>query len=98
MGTMARLCQNSSISRNASDAGIGAHHSIEYSHIGARGHGNLVTRVENGGEFGQDLGHGSCEHHVPCGEEQGCKIEVSRDATVLEFSSRLSSDWELTVV
>lgn len=52
--------------------------SVDYSRISARGHGNLVTRVEDVGEASQNLGHGGGEHHVPCREEQRCGRRVSR--------------------
>lgn len=45
---------------------------MKYSRVGARVHGNLVARVQDGGELGQTLGHGSREDHVPCREEERC--------------------------
>lgn len=42
------------------------------SRIGARGHRDLVARVQDGGEASQTLGHEGREQHVPCCEEEGC--------------------------
>jgi hypothetical protein len=36
------------------------------------GHGNLLARIENGGEASQTLGHQSRETQMPCGEDNGC--------------------------
>lgn len=49
------------------------------SRVGARVHRDLVAGVQDGGETGQDLGHGGREHHVPCREEQGCNGWLESD-------------------
>lgn len=36
------------------------------------GHGNLLARVEDGGEASQTLGHQGRESQMPCGEDNGC--------------------------
>jgi hypothetical protein len=45
---------------------------VDYLRISAGGHWDLVAGVQDGGELGQTLGHGSSEDHVPCREEKGC--------------------------
>jgi hypothetical protein len=46
-----------------------------YGHNGAQvdfaGHGHLLSRVEDGGEAGEDLGHDGREDQMPCCEEDG---------------------------
>jgi hypothetical protein len=46
-----------------------------YGHNGAQvdfaGHGHLLSRVEDGGEPGEDLGHDGREDQMPCCEEDG---------------------------
>ena len=35
------------------------------------GHGHLLSRVEDGGKAGEDLGHDGREDQMPCCEEDG---------------------------
>lgn len=40
------------------------------SSVGFAVHRHLVSGIENGGEFGQTLGHDRGEEHVPCRQEE----------------------------
>lgn len=75
MGTMARLFDE--FQQLAPELAEGPSQTpvfLRYSRVSARSHRDLVTGVEDGGETGQNLGHGSGEHHMPCREEQRYRI------------------------
>ena len=46
------------------------------SEVYASGHGDLLSRVEDGGEAGKDLGHARSEDQMPCCKEDGefCQV------------------------
>jgi hypothetical protein len=51
-------------------------------------HGNLLARVEYGGEASKTLGHQSRESKMPCGKDNGCKKFVSDPLIAGGFSDR----------
>ena len=72
MGRMARLyCENAVSNRGSAVTRVAAILNWGFSRVGGRVHGNLVARVEDGGEASENLGHRSREHHVPGSQEQG---------------------------
>jgi hypothetical protein len=77
IGTIARLFQGRSVSSVLSDHWQTHMDNVDYLRISAGGHWDLVAGVQDGGELGQTLGHGSSEDHVPCREEEGCGSSIS---------------------
>jgi hypothetical protein len=69
--------RDTSVSSNLPRSSPDTIYIVDYSRIGAGGHGDLVAGVQDGGELGQTLGHGSSEDHVPCCEEECCGSGIS---------------------
>lgn len=61
------------------------------SHVGLGGHGDLVPRVEGGGALSHDLGHGGCEDHVPCRQEECCHTVMSIEGLLVSETGLLVS-------
>lgn len=40
------------------------------------GHGDLLARIKNGGEAGEDLGHESRETQMPCCQDNGWDVSA----------------------
>lgn len=55
------------------------------SSVGFAVHRHLVSGIENGGEFGQTLGHDGGEEHVPCRQEEWefCFFSISKSTSSL---------------
>lgn len=100
MGTMARLGGRLALAPIPVDSLFLAPRRLEQSqrrgpgldsHVGLGGHGDLVPRVEGGGALSHDLGHGGCEDHVPCCQEECCHTVMSIEGLLVSETGLLVS-------